>query len=194
MRFLRHLRRTFLTGLFAAVPVLVAVVVVYYVDLYTRPLAPTLYGYHVPFVGALVAVVSIYLLGLVVSTALARWTLRRLDARLDRMPLVRGVYRAWKQVSLSLGDARMWQKVALLEVGSDQYTLVFTSGKPLPGSPATLCVLVPSAPVPTSGQLLLVPAQRCHILELSTDEAIKYLLSSGNYLPQGLTCPPASGT
>lgn len=187
MALAQHLRRTFLTGVFAAIPIVATAAVVYYVDLYTRLLAPPIYGHRIPFFGLIVAVVLLYLLGLIVSTALARYLLLRLDSLLDRMPLLQHVYRAWKQVSLNRGQSGMWDKVALVRIeDGPALTLAFTSGEPLPDQPHLLCVFVPSAPAPTTGRLLLLPRSRCQVLPLAPEEAFKHILSGGNYIPDGL--------
>jgi uncharacterized membrane protein len=178
-----HLRRTFLSGTFAAVPVVITVVAVYYVNHYTTLLAPQIRGHDIPFLGLIIAIVAIYLLGLTVSTTLARMALHRLDVLLEHLPVLHHAYRAWKQVSLTHGSG-MWEKVVLVRVDAAAAAVVgFTSGDPVDGAPTLLCVYVPNAPVPTTGRLYLIPASRCQVLSTSADEAFKHILSSGNYIP-----------
>ena len=182
-----HLRRTFLTGIFAAIPIVATAAVIYYTDLYTRLLAPPIAGQRVPFLGLLVAALLVYLLGLFISTTLAKWALARLDTLLDSLPFLQHAYRAWKQVSLARGPSSMWDHVALVRLDqSPALTLAFTSAQPLDDHPDLLCVFIPSAPAPTSGRLVFVPRHLCQILSISPDEAFKHLLSGGNYLPDGI--------
>lgn len=186
-----HLRRTFLAGGLAAVPIVTTVVAVAWIEGATRPLAPSVYGYKVPFFGLIVAVASVYLLGLVVSTALAKVALTRLDKLLQRLPLLSYAYRAWKDVTLTTSASGMWDKVVLVQY-DDHATLGFTSGVPVPGSPNLLVVFIPSAPLPTSGTLHLLAAHRCTFLDLSTEDAFKHYLSGGNHLPPALFPPNSS--
>lgn len=181
-----HLRRTFLAGTFAAIPIVITVVAIYYVDYYTGVIAPQVYGRKIHFLGVIIAVAAIYLLGLVVSTTIAKAVLRRLDALLDRLPVLQPVYRAWKQVSITSG-AGMWDKVVLVQLESPHASVLgFTSGAPIDGAPGTLCVYIPSAPIPTTGRLYFIPKSRCQLLTVHADEAFKHLLSGGNHLPEGV--------
>jgi uncharacterized membrane protein len=62
----------------------------------------------------------------------------------------------------------------------------FTSGRPLPGDPRSICVFLPGIPNPLSGRLVIVARDQCAPLALSMEEAFKFLLSTGNYLPPQL--------
>lgn len=181
-----HLKRTFLTGIFAAIPLVATAIAVYYVNEYTKPLAPKIYGKQIPFLGLLISAVAVYILGVIVSTTMAKWCLSRLDNLLERMPILQPLYRAWKQVSLSAG-AGMWDKVVLVEVETGQTAAIgFTSGIAVENAPDALCVFIPSAPVPTTGRLYIVPKSRCRLLDIPVEEAFKYLISGGNHLPDGI--------
>jgi uncharacterized membrane protein len=63
----------------------------------------------------------------------------------------------------------------------------FTSGEALPGEPARWCVFIPGLPNPLSGQLVIYPRDECVPLEISVEEAFKFLLSTGNFVPRGLS-------
>lgn len=183
-----HLRKTFIAGLFAAIPIVVTAVAVYWIDKQTRPIAQPIVGDKIPFVGLIVALVLVYGLGLIVSTALAKYLLNRLDRSLERLPVLKPLYTAWKQVSLNSASGGMWDKVVLIEVETGQTSCIgFTSGVPMEGDCATLCVYVPSAPVPTTGRLYFVPLHRCRLLDCPPEDAFKHLLSGGNFVPPGVT-------
>lgn len=183
-----HLRRTFLTGLFAAIPLVVTTIAVYYVDHYTQVVAPQVFGRKVPFLGLLIALAGVYGLGLLVSTAAVKWALSRADRLLERVPVVRLAYQAWKQVSLNQGPggAGMWDKVALVSVGGNgAWELGFTSGVESPGR--MTCAFVPGAPVPTAGRLYFLPSDRVRVLSVTPEEGLKFILSGGNYVPGEVT-------
>src|SRR5689334_3506390 len=99
-----HLRKTFLAGIFAAMPIAVTVFVVWYVDAKTRVLAGGLLGVNVPFLGVAVAVVGVYGWGWAVASLGGRFVLGGADWVLGRVPGLKPVYQAWKQVVVAPGE------------------------------------------------------------------------------------------
>jgi len=61
--------------------------------------------------------------------------------------------------------------------------LGFTSGHAIEGDPGLSCVFVPGAPNPTTGKLYFVPTTRCIRLEMTPQDALKLIISGGNYVP-----------
>jgi uncharacterized membrane protein len=180
----RHLRNKFLAGIFAAIPVAATAAVLYYVESTTR----SVLGVKTPFLALALAVLAIYLLGVVVTSLAGRWLLNRADQLLSRIPGLRELYQAWKQVVINRGGSEgIFARVALIsdETGTMQM-IGFTSGEAIPGDPGTICIFIPAAPNPTSGRLYLVPLSRCRILDVPTEEAFKMILSGGNYIPEGV--------
>jgi uncharacterized membrane protein len=182
-----HLRNTFLAGAFAAIPVAGTAFVIWYVDSSTRVLSRKVFGTDVPFVGLAIAVVAIYLLGLVVTSFVGRLLLRLGDRTLRRVPLLKTVYQTWKQVAISPGEGIFAKVVLIPDEGGRMSLIGFTSGKPTAKGGDTLPVFVPAAPNPTSGRLCLVKEADCRFLAVSNEEAFKMILSSGCYVPEGLT-------
>lgn len=182
-----HLRNTFLAGAFAAMPIAATAFIVYYVERLTRELFAKV-GVHTPFLGLLLAVVGIYVLGLVVRSLLGRFVIGLIDRILSHIPVLRDAYKAWKHVSITPGGkGGVYAKAALIGTGEGGRLLGFTSGEPVEGDPNTLCVFVPNAPNPINGRLYFVPRQSCVILEgVGMEEAFKSILSTGNYVPPGL--------
>ena len=107
------------------------------------------------------------------------------DRILLRVPLLKDLYQAWKQVTITPGGKEgMFAKVVLIPVeNKGTRAMGFTSGDPIPGDPATCCVFVPAMPNPISGRLYFVPIHECIPLGVSAEEAFKLLLSGGNYVP-----------
>lgn len=194
----KHLRNTFLAGIFAAAPIAVTAFVIVYVENATRAPLQRMFGINIPFVGVLVAVGLIYLLGLLVNSLLGKWLLSLVDRALLRMPVLKELYTAWKHVSVTPGGKEgIFAKVVLIPVeGGRATTLGFTSGQPIEGDPHTCCVFIPAAPNPMNGRLYFVPAIDVRPSDLSAEEAFKIILSGGNYVPpevgRGTATPPAS--
>jgi uncharacterized membrane protein len=183
-----HLRNTFLAGAFAAVPIAGTAFVLWYVDAQTRFISKKFFNINVPFLGVAMALVAIYLLGLIVTSLLGKLLLRAADAILGRLPVLKPLYQAWKQVALTSGEG-VFAKVVLISADDahNASMLGFTSGQPTTPGGDTLCVFVPAAPNPTSGRLYFVQRDCCRILAMSTEEAFKMILSGGSYIPGGLS-------
>jgi uncharacterized membrane protein len=180
-----HLRNTFLSGIFAAIPIAATVFIIYYIDQQTRGVSEILVGRRIPLLGVIVAIVAIYLLGLFVTSIIGKYILRLIDRMLLRMPILRDAYKAWKHVSITPGGKEgVFAKVVLIPVeNGTMRQMGFTSGEGIDGDEQTWCVFVPAAPNPVSGRLYFVPGKDCLVLDLSAEEAFKLLISGGNYVP-----------
>jgi uncharacterized membrane protein len=186
--FQKHLRNTFLAGIFSVVPLAVTAFIIWWVEYHTRPISQFLFHREIPVVGILIAIGSIYGAGLVATTLLGKWVLGIIDALLLRLPIVGQIYLAWKQIALTPGGTEgVFSKVALIPNESGKTLMLgFTSARPVEGHPDILCVFVPSCPNPVMGRLYLVRRELCQLVDLSTEEAFKIILSTGNYVPAAL--------
>ena len=188
-RLQKHLRNTFLAGIFAAIPLAVTIFVVVYVERVTRAPVAEVIGINVPFIGVALAVVLIYGLGVAVSSLIGKFFLRLIDRILLRVPMLRDIYQAWKQVTITPGGKEgMYAKVCLIPAdgAGGAHLLGFSNGDPLPGDADTCCVFVPNVPNPIVGRLYYVRRERCQFLDMTAEEAFKLLLSVGNYAPPAL--------
>lgn len=179
----KHLRNTFLAGAFAAIPIAATAFIVYYVEKTTREL----FHVNVPFLALLLALAAIYVLGLIVRSFIGKFLINLIDRVLSRIPVLRDLYEAWKHVSITPGGKEgIYAKVVLVGGEGSQRYLGFTSGEPIEGDPATLCVFMPAAPNPVSGRIIFARRSDCIVLDLPVEEAFKIILSSGNYVPATL--------
>jgi uncharacterized membrane protein len=176
-----HFERKFVAGVLAAIPLAVTAFILWYVDSKVRELFPVRY----PFLGIAVALVVIYLLGLFVTSLTGRYFLRVLDWVLTHVPGLRDLYRTWKQIAVTPGmDPGVFARVVTVPDESGRMRMLgFTSGKPIEGTSDTLCVFVPASPNPTSGRLYFVRLTECVFLPLGAQEALKFIISGGNYVP-----------
>lgn len=186
-----HLRNKLLAGGLAIGPIVVLVWGAIWVEEHTKPLTQPL-GFHFPGLGVLVAIVAVYLLGLLVTSLIGGWLLRILDRFLQRIPGLNQLYRAWKDILIQPpGKTGVFHRVVLVPAlhGSGMQ-IGFTSGEGVPPDPDRWCVFVPGVPNPISGQLVLVDRKDCILLEMPVEDAFKYLLSTGNFVPPGLATGP----
>lgn len=184
-----HLRSAFITGVFSAIPLVITIVVIWYVEKLTREPLNALFGVDTPFLGILAAVLVIYVLGVIVNSLVGKLLLRWLDNLLSRVPILKDVYQAWKQITLTPGGKEgIYAKVVLVPGDGEQQTwmLGFTSGEPIENDPDLCCVFVPGTPNPTAGRVLFAARARCIPLDISAESVFKTALSGGNYVPPEL--------
>jgi uncharacterized membrane protein len=189
-RISKHVKAKFVAGLIAAIPIAITVFLIFYVDGMVRNVVRLRY----PFLGTLLSLAVIYALGVFVTSLVGRYLLRSFDWVLERIPGLRDLYRTWKQllVTPDLGSG-MFAKVLLLPDESGQhYLLGFSTGRPIGEDGDRLCVFVPNSPNAITGRLYFASMKRCHFLPLSSKDALKTVVSSGNYLPAafGMPIPP----
>jgi uncharacterized membrane protein len=179
-----HFERKFLAGALAAIPVAVTAFILWYIDNELRRLLPIRY----PAVGILLALVAIYLLGVFVTSLIGRYMLRAVDWTLNHLPGLRELYRPWKQIAVTpdLNTGVFARVVMIPDETGRMRMLGFTSGRPIEGTGDTLCVFVPASPNPTSGRLYFVPTQECRFLTVGAHEALKFIISGGNYVPEAV--------
>jgi len=176
-----HFRNKLVAGVLAAIPVAVTGFILWFVDSKARALFEVDY----PFVGILIAILVIYLLGLFVTSLFGQFLLGITDSLIRRIPGLRDLYRSWKQVALTT-DAHegIFARVVLIPDESGwMRVLGFSSGRPIEGDPGVCCVFVPASPNPTSGRLYFVPADSVIPVALQPQEALKVIISGGNYVP-----------
>jgi uncharacterized membrane protein len=178
-------RRTFIAGLFAFLPMAVTAFILWWVDDKTKVLTEWFFHRRIPFVGVLLTLFAIYVTGMITTSILGKWMLTLLDAVLMRLPGIRLLYQGWKQIALTPGGTEgTFSRVVLIPDESGTMKLLgFTSGRLVEIDGPHYCIFVPSSPNPITGRLYFIKAERCQFIEMTPEEAIKVVLSTGNYLP-----------
>jgi len=191
-RLFDHLRNKLVAGVFAAVPIIIVVYAAVWIEANTKVLAEP-FGVKAPGLGVLIAVVGVYLLGVLVTSVVGGLVFGLANAFFRRVPGLRLLYQAWKDLLVVAPDqAGMFHQCVLVSVGEERAQVGFTSGRSLPGDPKSICVFLPNIPNPISGRLVIVPREVCAPLKLSVEEAFKFQLSGGNYLPSALMGLPSN--
>ena len=146
---------------------------------------------HIPGLGVILVAIVILGTGLFVANMFGQWWLRQWERLMQRIPVVRSIYSSVKQVSDTLfsGNGQAFSKALLIQYPrAGAWTIAFVTGKPegevschLQGD--FVGVYVPTTPNPTSGFLLMVPRADVVQLNMSVDEALKYVISMGVVAP-----------
>lgn len=160
---------------------------------------PDRYGqwaFGTKLVGVLFAAVLVYLLGVLIGNFIGRTTYRILEERVMRLPLIRAIYPAVKQITdfvlaerSSSGQFAGSQVVAVRPHEDGIWSIGLVTGEGIrPLSDATntemYTVFVPSSPTAFSGYVLVVPRDRVILLPLSVEEALRLLVSGGVLAPE----------
>lgn len=199
----RRLRGYFLAGVLTAAPIAVTIFVgveiVGWIDSLVLMLVPSVYqpetllGVALPGLGVLLAVALLTLLGAITTGLLGRMMLRGTERVLDRVPVVRAVYASTRQIMEALlkRDTTAYRQAVLCEYPREGiWTIGFLAGptaamvKPL-GVPHedSLSVFVPTAPNPTAGYVLFIPRHKVAQLQMTVEDALKLVMSSGIVQP-----------
>jgi uncharacterized membrane protein len=197
----RFIRRTFLTGLLILIPLFVTYALIAFLfNIFTNASAPLMkglfrlldlnrYGWTdplVPLINFLLSLAVIFLLGLFGTNFLGRRILQILDALILRLPLVKSIYGAVKQmVDTFQTPRRGFQRVVLIQYPSrGLWTMGFVSSERhdtmnLTASPTILTVYIPTTPNPTTGYLVMVKPEEVVDVDYTVEDAFKFIISSG---------------
>ncbi len=207
-----RLRQRLLTGLIALLPLLVTLYFLGWVYNHSggiiqtvlRPLGievPWAYQAFLPLLGLLLALLLIYLVGTLMENWLGRRLFQSLERSIYLLPIVRDIYKATQQIAHTLfGQQEVkFNRAVLIEYPrKGVYALAFAvqplnNRFPLPElAQGYTVVLVPTSPVPASGMVVLVPTEEVIFLDISVEEALKYVVSAGFILPEKPSGPLTS--
>lgn len=190
-RFLSRLRRYLITGLVVVAPVGVTVWILTWLfgrlDSILGRYLPALGGYRLPGLGLLVLVLLLISVGWTLQWAMGRKLVGWGNSVLSRFPLTRRIYNASSQIVQTVlsRQEKFFRSCALAEYpNAGSYTLVFVTARAPDeveerlGEPS-VTVFLPTVPNPTTGYLMMMPADRIHVLEMSVEDGIKMVLSAG---------------
>jgi len=145
----------------------------------------------VPGLGVVIMLALLLLTGVFAANFVGQWWLRQWDQLLYRIPIVKSIYSSVKQVSDTLfsSNGNAFREAVLVQYPrAGSWTIAFVTGKPggevASHLPAEMVgVYVPTTPNPTSGFFLMMPRAEVHTLQMSVDEALKYVISMGVVAP-----------
>lgn len=148
--------------------------------------------WYLRFLGLIVAIVLFYLAGVVFGGLFGRALYQQLERFITRIPVIKQVYPHVKQVvDLILGEKQMaFSKVVLFEYprkGIWTIGFVTNSGmKAVAGAAGedAVTVFIPSTPTPFTGFTITVPRSSTIDINLSVDEAIRFVLTGGVLIPE----------
>jgi uncharacterized membrane protein len=146
---------------------------------------------EIPGLGVIVMVVGLLLTGAFAANMFGQWWLNQGSRLLSKIPIVKSIYSSVKQVSDTLfsSSGNAFREAVLIQYPrAGCWTIAFVTGKP--GGEAAqhlhgdyVSVYVPTTPNPTSGFFLMLSRADVIVLQMSVDEALKYVISMGVVAP-----------
>ena len=195
------LKRYFVAGLLVLLPLWITFEALHFlIGLFDRSLLllpakyqpDVLLGFDIPGFGMLVSVSIILLTGMLVANILGHRLVSWWERFLSKIPLVRSIYSAVKQIAEALfgsGD-QTFQKVYLIQYPRPGlWTLAFQTSKSRgeaqvkTGVVATINLFVPTTPNPTSGFFIIASLHEVVEMDMSVDDALKMVISGGVVVP-----------
>jgi uncharacterized membrane protein len=204
------MKKYFITGLLIWIPVVITIwvleVIVTTLDLTLVLLPETwqpkeLIGRTIPGLGVLLTLFVLFLTGLLTRNFIGERLVSVWESLLGRIPIVRSIYSSVKQVSdtiLSPNGQAFRQALLIQYPRAGIWTIAFQTGVPAPEVQRLIqsdmvAVYVPTTPNPTSGFFLMLPRAEVIELDMSVDEALKYVVSMGVVAPGDRGPAPVSG-
>ena len=144
-------------------------------------------GTHIPGLGAILTVLVVLLTGVFATNFFGARLVQLWHQVLHRIPVVNSIYSSVKQISDTLfsSSGEAFRKALLVQWPREgMWTIAFMTGTPggevakhVP--PDCIAVYVPTTPNPTGGYFVIVPRKDVIELEMTVDQALKYIISMG---------------
>jgi uncharacterized membrane protein len=196
-----RLRRYLLTGIVVTAPISITIYLTYifltFIDSHVTKLFPDLWynglygGTTIPGLGLIVAIAFFIFVGWFATNFLGRLIIRISEYIVDRVPVIRTLYGAVKQIfeTIMASQSSAFREAVMLEyprkgVWSIGFVTGRTEGEVQHNTKEeTINVFVPTTPNPTSGYLLFVPKKELVYLDMTVEEAVKLVVSAGIITP-----------
>jgi uncharacterized membrane protein len=195
-------KKYFITGLLIWIPLVITIWVLKVIfdtldqSLLLLPLqfrTESWLGVHIPGLGAVLTILVVFLTGIFATNFFGAQLVELWHDILHRIPVVNSIYSSVKQISDTLfsSSGQAFRKALLVQwPHENMWTIAFLTGTPsgdvarsIP--PDCVSVYVPTTPNPTGGYFVIVERKRVIELDMTVDQALKYIISMGVVPPNG---------
>jgi uncharacterized membrane protein len=192
---MKFIRRQFLTGLLVLAPTAITAYIVWKgfitIDNLLKPLQRKVPIIDIPGLGFVIVLLLILITGFLASNLLGRRFIGGAEALMNRLPLVRRIYTAVKQLSeVFLTEKKtVFRRVVMIRYPhKDSYAIAFVTNEASPYFSSMVReelvpVFIPTTPNPTSGFMLMLPTRDIIDVDLGIEEAMKMVISGGAFSP-----------
>ncbi len=186
----QHIKKMFFTGLIAIAPVAITFYILNFIftnlNKINLPILSKL-DLNIPGMGAILTVITVYLLGLFVNNFLGKKLFVWFEKIITNIPLVNTIYKTIKQITQALSGTtnRNFHSVVYIQYPrKDLWTLAFVTGDSVNQDGCDFYHLfVPTTPNPTSGVFIMIPKKDTLQADVSVEEALKIVISGGMLAP-----------
>lgn len=195
------LRRYIFSGLLVWIPIWVTLLVIRFLArildgayhaVPVRFQLDTLLGVHIPGIGIIFTIVLLLLTGMIAANFLGKKLVSWWDSLIGHIPGVSSVYNGVKQVlnTMFSSNGKAFRKVLLVEYPrKGLWSIAFQTGvgsqevNEKMDTEEVVTIFIPTTPNPTSGFLMMIPKKDVHELDMSVDQALKFVISLGVVQP-----------
>ena len=196
-----RLRNYFLTGIIVTAPISITIYLSWlfidYVDSQVKPFIPAAYNpdtylpFGLPGLGLVIMIVALTLIGALAAGLVGRTLVKMGERVLARMPVVRSIYSALKQIfeTVLAQKSKAFREVVLIEFPRKGiWAIGFATGS-TKGEVRSVIdhevvnIFMPTAPNPTSGYLLFLPRKDVVFLDMTVEQGLKMVISGGVVTP-----------
>jgi uncharacterized membrane protein len=191
----RRSKNYFLSGLLLVVPLVITILVIKAIfNFLDSLLLPYLQPYLgewlvIPGVGILITVLSIYFVGILVTNFIGRKFVNLGERLLLRIPIAKSIYGSVKQIlqTFSFQEKQSIKKVVMVEYPkSDVWSIGLVNGEIIhPQSGESMYnILIIASINPASGFFIIVPKTKTILLDITVEDAMKWIVSGGIVTPE----------
>lgn len=192
---IKHLRGTFITGLFVVIPIGITLFILKFLFNFTDGILGsyldelfvvlTRHELHIPGLGIITGLVVIYLAGLLGTNVLGNQLLKLGDSLLSRIPLVKSIYSSSKQLTKVFKEGKAsyrravfveWPRPGVRAIG-------FVTAEMIRDGEKLVVVYIPTMPNPTSGFALFFREEDVQDSGMTVEDAVKFVVSGGVVVP-----------
>jgi uncharacterized membrane protein len=156
--------------------------------------------YKLGLVGFLIAIIVVYFVGLFLASFIGRTTLRLVERTVSRMPLVGAIYPNIKQVTDFLFSESKLEFSGVVAVPYPRkgiWSVGLLTGRPMEAiknqaNEDLVTVFIPSSPAPVTGYTITVARAELLLLDISIDEALRFIISAGVVKPDTQLVPDSA--
>ncbi len=191
-----RLRNYFFTGIFVLIPIGITLYLTLFLikissKILPKELNPNHYiPYNIPGLEIIISLILITIIGWLSLTFIGKRLVLIIEAVLNRIPILRTIYSSAEQLIENFSqDNKSKKSVVLVQYPRQGVWAIGFATKENSGKikeaigQETMNVFVPTTPNPTSGFLLMFPKKDIIFLDLTFEEASKFVVSAGSINP-----------
>ena len=206
------MKKYFITGLIILLPVTLTLIVLFFLfDFFTAPFDPLVIfllealqrhfyftlpsgvdAFLVRLISLVLLVIFVLLLGMLARRFIVRHLIEGTYSIFSRIPFIKGIFKVSRDVfhAILSGEGKVFKCPVMIPFPNESnYSVGFIVGEVPPecqSKAQTLltAVFVPTAPHPISGMVILVPHSEIKTLDMSNEDAVRFLISCGMIIPE----------